>query len=356
MDAEKAVKFKKKAEDLFAAGKEEKALENVIKALEYHPDNPLTWQLQGLIQQSCGFKREAAESFKHAIKLDKDCELSYVSLFKLLRSRKDLFRAMEVLETLSRVNPESELLRATVIEILESEVEAEIEEIFKIRPELIIEIVGNAKDDQFKYKITGLLKNISVDRPELFAGKAFDIIKVLAKSKDDEIRSTAYVLLVAAYEANPRTIESVGLDLIKEGIRDKHNYIQKSTGGLVKSILEYFPNYFAGRDDIIILALETPETAPIVLKVLPPCPKCKSIDEVYLQKIQEGDKILRFYCQKCDVGYFKSPGSRIVKKIEKSEKKLKGPIVCPSCKGQFLAWNEADGLYSCSVCSKYFTL
>ncbi|MBD3185853.1 hypothetical protein GF325_03405 [Candidatus Bathyarchaeota archaeon] len=302
------------------------------------------------------FKKEAVQSFKQTIKLDKSCDLAYISLNKLYRDRKDYFKAMVVLADLVHENPTSPLLRQTVIEILESGLDVEIEEIFKIQPEILIELLQNAEDDDFKYKMTGLLKNISVERPELYSGKAFNIIRELAESSDNEIRSTAYVILVAAYEANPRTIETLGLDLIEKGLKDQHNYIQRSTGGLLKSMLDYFPNYLAGRDDLIIMALENPQTASTIMKVLPKCPKCRSIEDVYLQKINKGDKILRFYCEKCELGYFKSPGSNMVQEIEKSKKKFKGPIICPSCKGQFLKWIEEDAVYNCSVCSKYFTV
>ncbi|MHA1791573.1 MAG: tetratricopeptide repeat protein [Promethearchaeota archaeon] len=356
MNEEKANKARRKAEDLFSNGKYEKALDMVIKSLELNPRDPGSWQLQGIIQQALGLNRDAITSYQQAIKLDNKAELSYTNLCKLWRNKRDYFKEMNVLRELVNINPKSELLRNEILGVLGGNVAKEIEELFKIQPEILIKIINNTEDDEdYKYQITSMLKNVATSFPELFAGKAFNVIKELVKSKDDEIRSTGYLLMIAAYEANPRTIESLGLDLIRKGLKDSNLYIRKSCGGLLKSMLNYFPNYLTGNEDIIESALEKPEVAPIIIKIIPPCPKCKTLDEVYLKKNQGNEKLLRLYCKNCNVDYYKPPGSVSAKIIEKKSQELKGPIICPLCKKQFLKWIEGDNLYKCSICNKYFT-
>nr|MDO8088835.1 hypothetical protein [Candidatus Sigynarchaeum springense] len=354
---EKAAKLKARAEELFQQEKFDKALEMIVKSLEEHPENPLAWQLQGLIQEACGYKNDAITSFKEALVRDANCEMAYIGMARVHRARKDYFKAFQTLADVVNRNPTSENVRQVILDILENDNKAEWEELFKTQPEIVIKLVQNAatgKDIDFKFKLTGLLKNVAVAKPELFQGKALDIISELAKSKDDEIRSTAYVLLVAAYEASPVIIEN-HKPMLKAGVKDPNNYVQKATGGIIKSMLDYFPNFLPGEEELLTQALENPLIADILLKTLPSCPNCRDQENLYLQKIIEGEKMLRFYCEKCDITFYRQPGARTVKLMDKTEKRMKGPVVCPECKMQYLTFSEADKLYSCSVCRKWYT-
>jgi tetratricopeptide (TPR) repeat protein len=355
MNPERAAKFRQQAQSLFEKKQYDKALEVVTKALQEHPDNPISWQLQGFIQEACNYRNEAIKSFQEAIKRDESCEIAYVSISRILREKKDFFKSFEILENISQKFPKSALLRQAVMEILEGRISAELTELFKVRPEIIINVLKNAEDDpDFKYKLTGTIKNVAVEKPEFFTGKAFEIIRELSKASDDEVRSTAYVLLVAVYEANPSIIEK-NKDVLRAGIADKNQYIQKTTSGILKNLVNYFPNYLVGEEAMLTQALDGPVTAENIMRVLPACPNCHSQDDVYLQPIQENEKILRLYCEKCDVYYFKQPGSMATSVIDKGEKMLDGPVVCPSCKIQFLKWSEEAKLYGCSVCGKWYT-
>lgn len=353
MDPAKATKFRVKAEQLLAAGKPDKALDQIIKSLDQHPDNPLAWELQGIIQMELRFDREAAQSFSEAIKRNPESELSYIHLSRILRSRKDLFKAMGVLAKLADIKPESYMLQQTVLDILENE-DTVWEELFKVQPEILIKVLNHAADEEFKYKMTGLLKRVAVERSELFLGKAFNVIRSLADSDDDEIRNTAYILLVAVFEANPREIVK-NFDLVEKGIKDSNKFVLRSTAGVMKSLLEYFPNFLFGHDEIIVAALENPTIAEQILKIIPPCPKCKSQDNLYLQKLEKDEKLIRLYCETCDVDFYKSPGMKVVEVIDDEELKLSGPVICPLCHGQFLKWVDDEKLYTCSVCNKWFT-
>lgn len=355
MDPVKAAKLRQKAEELFDKEEYEKALEYIAKSLQEHQDNPIAWQLQGMIQEACNYKAEAVESFKETIRRDANCEIAYIGIVRIYRLRKDYFKAFEILADFANKNPASKLLRQVILDILENDNKAEWEELFKVQPEILINIVKNSNDDiDFKYKMTGVLKNVAVSRPELFQGKALEIISELANSEDDEIRSTAYVLLVAAYEASPVIIENYK-QLLVNGVTDKNNYIQKSTAGIIKSMLDYFPDFLADEDDLLLQALEQPLVAEVLLKTLPSCPQCKSQDDMYLQKVIQGEKLLRFYCEKCDITFYRQPGNKTVSIMDKTESRMKGPIVCPECKMQYLVFNEQEKLYSCSVCKKWFT-
>ncbi|HME55292.1 MAG TPA: hypothetical protein VKM55_23995 [Candidatus Lokiarchaeia archaeon] len=355
MDPAKAAKLRQKAEELFDKEEFDKALEYIVKSLEEHPDNPIAWQLQGLIQEACNYKAEAIKSFQETIKRDSNCEVAYIGIVRIYRLRKDYFKAFEILADLASKNPSSKLLRQIVLDVLENDNKAEWEELFKVQPEILIEIVKNAKDDiDLKYKMTGVLKNVAVSKPELFQGKALEIISELANSDDDEIRSTAYILLVAAYEASPIIIEKYK-QLLVNGVIDKNNYIQKSTAGIIKSMLDYFPDFLADEDEMLLQALEQPVVAEVLLKTLPSCPQCKSQDDMYLQRVIQGEKLLRFYCEKCDIKFYRQPGNKTVTVMDKAEARMKGPVVCPECKMQYLVFNEQEKLYSCSVCKKWFT-
>ncbi|MEX2727172.1 MAG: hypothetical protein Q6353_007960 [Candidatus Sigynarchaeum springense] len=326
-----------------------------MKALDEHPENPLAWQLQGLIQEACGYKTEAITSFKEALARDANCEMAYVGMARVHRARKDFFKAFQTLAEVTSRNPASENVRQIILDILENDNKAEWEELFKTQPEILVKLLQNAGNDiDFKYKLTGVLKNVAVAKPELFQGKALEIINELSKSKDDEIRSTAYVLLVAAYEASPIIIEN-HKSILSMGVKDPNNYVQKATGGIIKSMLEYFPNFLAGEEELLVQALENPLIADILLKTLPACPNCRDQENLYLQKIIEGEKMLRFYCEKCETKFYRQPGAKTVQILDKAEQRMKGPIVCPECKMQYLTFSEADKLYSCSVCRKWYT-
>ncbi|NMC04171.1 MAG: hypothetical protein GYA24_03110 [Candidatus Lokiarchaeota archaeon] len=352
---EKALKLKQKAEELFAQEKYDKALETVVKSLEEHPENPLAWQLQGLIQEACGYKNESLASYKEAIVRDNNCEMAYIGMARVHRTRKDFFKAFSILADVTKRNPASTNIRQIILDVLENDNASEWTELFKTQPEIIVMLVQNAGNDiDFKYKMTGVLKNVAVAKPELFQGKALDIINELAKSTDEEIRSTAYVLLVAAYEASPTIIEN-HKHMLKSGVKDPNNYVQKSTGGILKSMIEYFPNFLAGEEELITQALENPLIAEILLKAMPLCPTCRDQENVYMQKVIEGEKLLRFYCDKCDTRFYRQPGAKTVQLMDKSEQRIKGNIVCPECKMQYLMFSEQDKMYSCSVCRKWYT-
>nr|MDO8109643.1 hypothetical protein [Candidatus Sigynarchaeota archaeon] len=355
VNPEKAAKLRQRAEELFQKEQYEKALEFIVKSLEEHPDNPLAWQLQGLIQEACNYKNEAVQSFNETLTRDKNCETAYLGIARIHRLRKDYFKAFEMLAEMANRNPASLILRQTILDVLENDNKAEWEELFKVQPEILIQIVKNAGNDvDFKYKMTGVLKSVAVAKPELFQGKALEIITELAKSEDDEVRSTAYVLMVAAYEASPVIIEKYK-HLLTTGIKDKNNYIQKSTAGIIKSMLDYFPDFLAGQEELLVQALENPISAEVLTKTLPSCPQCKSQDNLYLQKVIPGEKLLRFFCEKCDIKFYRQPGSKTVNVMDKAESRMKGPVVCPECKMQYLVFIEQDKLYSCSVCKKWFT-
>jgi regulator of sirC expression with transglutaminase-like and TPR domain len=49
MNPEKAAKFREKAEKFFDKQEYERALDAITKSLEFHPENPRSWQLQGFI-------------------------------------------------------------------------------------------------------------------------------------------------------------------------------------------------------------------------------------------------------------------------------------------------------------------
>ncbi len=354
VNPEKAAKLRQKAEELFEKGQNEKAMEHVVKSLEEHPHNPLTWQLQGLIQESSSFKSEAIKSFTEALKLDNKCETAYIGLARVYRTGRHYAKAFDALNELVKMNPASKLIRLVIEDVLENENFSEWEVLFKNYPESLIETVRHSADDiDFKFKITGLLKDVSIARPDLFKEKALDIIKEIARTPDEEIRSTAYVVLVAAYEASPGIINAM-MDVVHEGIKDPSPYIQKATAGIMRSLLNYFPNYLAGKDGLVAEALEVPTIAEVLLKVLPSCPKCHKQDEVYIQPFMADDKLLRMRCEMCDIYFTKEPGAKTVSVLEKE--KLSGAIICPGCKGQFLAWVENDKLYTCSVCNKFYSL
>jgi tetratricopeptide (TPR) repeat protein len=355
MNPEKALKLKQKAEELFQQEKYDKALETIVKSLEEHPENPIAWQLQGLIQEACGFKNESLASFKEALARDTNCEMAYIGIARVHRARKDFFKAFQTLADITKRDPASKNLRQFVLDILENDNAAEWEELFKTQPEIMVKLVQNAGNDiDFKYKMTGVLKNVAVAKPELFQGKALDIINELAKSSDDEIRSTAYVLLVAAYEASPTIIEN-HKHMLKSGVKDSNNYVQKSTGGIIKSMIDYFANFLVGEEELLTQALENPLIAEILLKTLPVCPNCRDQEHLYLQKVIDGEKILRMYCEKCDTKFYRQPGARTVQVMDKTEQRMKGPVVCPECKMQYLIFSDADKMYSCSVCRKWYT-
>jgi tetratricopeptide (TPR) repeat protein len=354
MNPEKALKMKQKAEELFQQEKYDKALEMIVKSLEEHPENPIAWQLQGLIQEACGFKNEAVSSFKEALARDMNCEMAYIGIARVHRARKDFFKAFETLADIAGRDPASKNLRQFVLDVLENDNKAEWEELFKTQPEIIVKLLQKAGVDiDFKYKMTGVLKNVAVAKPELFQGNALDIINELAKSPDEEIRSTAYVLLVAAYEASPVVIEN-HKHMLKAGVKDSNNYVQKSTGGIIKSMLDYFPNFLAGEEELLTKALENPLIADVLLKALPLCPNCRDQEHLHLQKVIEGEKLLRLYCEKCDTRFYRQPGAKTVQVMDKKEQLMKGPIVCPECKMQYLK-NEDSTLY-CSMCRKWFVV
>ncbi len=355
MNPEKALRLKQKAEELFQQEKYDKALETIVKSLEEHPENPIAWQLQGLIQEACGFKNEAVASFKEALARDVNCEMAYIGIARVHRARKDYFKAFETLANIVNRNPASTNVRQFVLDILENDNAAEWEELFKTQPEIIVKLLQTAGNDiEYKYKMTGVLKNVAVAKPELFQGKALDIINELAKSSDEEIRSTAYVLLVAAYEASPTIIDN-HKHMLRSGVKDSNNYVQKSTGGIIKSMLDYFPNFLTGEEELLTKALENPLIADVLLKTLPVCPNCRNQENLYLQKVIEGEKLLRLYCDKCNTSFYRQPGAKTVQVMDKGEKRMKGPVVCPECKMQYLIFSDADKLYSCSVCRKWYS-
>nr|MDO8118800.1 hypothetical protein [Candidatus Sigynarchaeota archaeon] len=295
VNPEKAAKLRQKAEELFEKGQHEKAMEYVVKSLEEHPQNFLAWQLQGLIQEAGNFKSEAIKSFNEALRLDTNCETAYIALARVYRSARHYAKAFNSLNDLVKLNPRSRLIRLVIEDVLENDNPAEWEEMFRNFPESLIETVKGSTDDvDFKYKITGLLKNVSIARPDLFKGKALEIIKDVAKSDDEEIRSTAYIILVAAYEASPGIINSV-MEVLEQGVNDGSPYIQKAVAGIMKSLLNYFPNYLAGKDELVKKALEVPAIAEVALKMLPSCPKCHSQDDVYIQPFMTEEKLLRMH-------------------------------------------------------------
>lgn len=359
MNPDKANKLRLKAQELLGKNQPEKALEAIMKSLDEHPDNPLSWQMQGLVQEACNYRNEAVQSFKEAIKRDKMNELSYLGIYRILRTKKDTFNAFQWLANLASVNPASPLLRESVCDVLETENKEEWNELFKVRPDVLVAAIKNASGDadlDFKYRITGLLKNVGVANPELFQAKALDIILELATSPDGEIRNTAFILLVAAYEASPTIMEQEAIrGLLARGVSDPSTFIQRTAGGLIRSILDYFPNYLAGMEDVLDAAFDAPHVADSILKACPSCPRCRSQDEVYMMKMRPDEKIVRFHCEACDFHYFKQPGSRAALELDKGDKKV-GLVICPLCKIQILNWSDPDGMYTCSICNKWFSV
>ncbi|MHA1369818.1 MAG: tetratricopeptide repeat protein [Promethearchaeota archaeon] len=354
MDPNKAAKFRGRAQECMAKNDYDKALEWIYKSLEEHPSNPVSWELQGIIQNKLRLFNDALQSFREAVKLNPDSELSWLMIASLLRQKKDYMGSLETLYNLLQRNPRSQGVHSAVFEMLEKH-DYIWDDLFRVQPELLIMTAENLDSSSKKIKLLDLLDQVVKERPELFKGDAFKVVRTLICDDADAVRERAYFLLRALYDANPQIMEK-NLNLLRLGLADSNESINRVSGALLRAILDYFPEFIAGDEKLLISALEHPVVAQIILSLMPACPNCNSRDDVYLRNIDTDTKNIYFYCEKCDIDYYKKPGFPNAHKSSRRGQKISGPIICPICNQQFLIFKESEGLYHCSLCNKWYTL